>query len=513
MKKLLYLFILTIALGGCHRDSHHYLKQAKDLWAVNLDSATRHLERIDSSKLNSEALIDFYYMRMFTLRYQKELGKEKADSITRMLVGHYPEGHERAFMARIIRTFCCIHVLDDYAQADSLLIAVRPLMGSRNDSTMWYNYKIGHKYRMGEVDSAIHYQKETLRLRLSEESYAYGKLGSFYQEKQMNDSAIHFYFHALQTDSARYTYQYCYKVLELLRGLKEYDKAKQYIQGLRKRMKRADIPYINLMEGDLWMELHQPDSAMKHFLIASETGNDYITSEAYERLALLMEDSRMLNPALEKHIQSVLLKNRLRQSYENEQDTRDFEALKLKNELNELKVKQQSYVIVILALGASILLLVGGFVIYLLHRKRNRLVQENLILKQQEELSALREKEALLREKDARMREELFRRVRIENLQDGKHIQHISDADWKEIHLMLESTYPDFLTNLRQSFPTLAEKDINFCCLVKINMSLQNLADMYCISINSVSRRKLRLKEKLGIDKEDSLSKFLNRFV
>lgn len=78
---------------------------------------------------------------------------------------------------------------------------------------------------------------------------------------------------------------------------------------------------------------------------------------------------------------------------------------------------------------------------------------------------------------------------------------------------MLESTYPGFITNLRQSFPTLAEKDINFCCLVKINMSLQNLADMYCISINSVSRRKLRLKEKLGIDKEDSLSKFLNRFA
>ena len=176
-------------------------------------------------------------------------------------------------------------------------------------------------------------------------------------------------------------------------------------------------------------------------------------------------------------------------------------------------MKQQSYVIVILALGASILLLVGGFVIHLLHRKRKRLMEENLLLKQQEELSALREKEALLREKDAKMREELFRRVRIENLKDGKHIQQISDADWKEIHLMLESTYPGFLPNLRQSFPALSEKELNFCCLVKINMSLQNLADIYCISINSVSRRKLRLKEKLGIDKEDSLSKFLNRFV
>ena len=422
MKRLIYLFIVTMALGGCHRETPSRIQQVK---------------------------------------------------------------------------------------ADSTPI----LTDKREDSLNWYGYQVFHKRKSGDTDSAIHYLKEAIRLRLTQSSRAYGQLGEIYQGKQMNDSAIHYYFLALQKDTTRSAYWYCGRVLGLLHSLKEYDLAKQYIQGLRKQMKRSDIPYVNLIEGDLWMELHQPDSAMKHYLIASETGNDYITSVAYERMALLMEEKQSLSSALDKHIQSIETKNNLRNGYTFQQDTRDFEALKMKNELNELKVKQQSYVIVILALGASILLLVGGFVIYLLHRKRNRLVQENLILKQQEELSALREKEALLREKDARMREELFRRVRIENLKDGKHIQHISDADWKEIHLMLESTYPGFLPNLRQSFPALSEKELNFCCLVKINMSLQNLADIYCISINSVSRRKLRLKEKLGIDKEDSLSKFLNRFV
>ena len=422
MKRLIYLFIVTMALGGCHRETPSRIQQVK---------------------------------------------------------------------------------------ADSTPI----LTDKREDSLNWYGYQVFHKRKSGDTDSAIHYLKEAIRLRLTQSSRAYGQLGEIYQGKQMNDSAIHYYFLALQKDTTRSAYWYCGRVLGLLHSLKEYDLAKQYIQGLRKQMKRSDIPYVNLIEGDLWMELHQPDSAMRHYLIASETGNDYITSVAYERMALLMEEKQSLSSALDKHIQSIETKNNLRNGYTFQQDTRDFEALKMKNELNELKVKQQSYVIVILALGASILLLVGGFAIYLLHRKRNRLVQENLILKQQEELSALREKEALLREKDARMREELFRRVRIENLKDGKHIQHISDADWKEIHLMLESTYPGFLPNLRQSFPALSEKELNFCCLVKINMSLQNLADIYCISINSVSRRKLRLKEKLGIDKEDSLSKFLNRFV
>ena len=401
----------------------------------------------------------------------------------------------------------------EQTEEDSLDIPVLSPTSTKQDSLNWYGYQVYQKHKSGEADSAIHYLKEVIRLRLAYSSRTYAHLAQIYQEKQMNDSAIHYYFLALQKDTTRSAYFYCGRVLELLHSLKEYDLAKQYIQGLRKQMKRSDIPYINLIEGDLWMELHQPDSAMKHYLIASETGNDYITSVAYERLALLMEEKQSLSSALDKHIQSIETKNNLRNGYTFQQDTRDFEALKMKNELNELKVKQQSYIILILGLGAFILLLCGSFTIYLLHRKRKHLMQENLMLKQQEELSSLREKEALLREKDARMREELFRRIRIvKDLEEGNRV-HIADEDWKDIHVMLESTYPGFLANLRENFPALSEKELNFCCLVKMSMSLQQLADIYCISINSVSRRKLRLKEKLGIGKEDSLSKFLNRFV
>ena len=401
----------------------------------------------------------------------------------------------------------------EQTEEDSLDIPVLSPTSTKQDSLNWYGYQVYHKRKSGEADSAIHYLKEVIRLRLAYSSRTYAHLAQIYQEKQMTDSAIHYYFLALQKDTTRSAYFYCGRVLELLHSLKEYDLAKQYIQGLRKQMKRSDIPYINLIEGDLWMELHQPDSAMKHYLIASETGNDFITSVAYERLALLMEEKRTLDAALDKHIQSIDVKNNLKYDYAHEHDTRDFETLKLKNELNELKVKKQSYIILILGLGAFILLLCGSFTIYLLHRKRKHLMQENLMLKQQEELSSLREKEALLREKDARMREELFRRIRIvKDLEEGNRV-HVSDADWKDIHVMLESTYPGFLANLRENFPALSEKELNFCCLVKMSMSLQQLADIYCISINSVSRRKLRLKEKLGIGKEDSLSKFLNRFV
>ena len=110
------------------------------------------------------------------------------------------------------------------------------------------------------------------------------------------------------------------------------------------------------------------------------------------------------------------------------------------------------------------------------------------------------------------MREELFKRMNVFEKLSGteKHIQ-LSDTDWKEIQLMLDSGYNDFTKKLRTHFPMLSEKDINFCCLVKINMSIQSLTDIYCISKNSISRRKLRLKEKMEIEEGITLDEFLNR--
>ena len=213
------------------------------------------------------------------------------------------------------------------------------------------------------------------------------------------------------------------------------------------------------------------------------------------------------------------VRNDIYMSMDNKHNTQSFEALKIKNQLNELKVERQRHVILILGLALLVFVLIGSFVFYLFHRKRMaeraRLMQENVMLKQQEELSNLREKEALLREKDARMREELFKRMnvfkKLSDTEKEKHIQ-LSDTDWKELQLMLDSGYNGFAQKLRTGFPMLSEKDINFCCLVKINMSIQNLTDIYCISKNSVSRRKLRLKEKLGIGEGDTLDEFLKEF-
>ena len=322
----------------------------------------------------------------------------------------------------------------------------------------------------------------------------------------LTDSLLHQYSLVLEANESPEIYKYAVRMVNLIGHTQDTAIARKYLQKLRQFMKRTDIPFVNLIEGDIWMQLHQPDSALKHYRVAADGNNLHLAALAYERMGAWSEANRQPDQAFQLYHKAMDRKASLISSVFLEKEEYDYAQLQRENQLNKLKVERQQYFILILLLSAFIILMAGGITIYYFYRK-------NQTLKQQEELNSLRVKEAVLREKDAMLREELLKRIHVaDKLQEDGHI-NLSDADWKDIRLMLDSTYPDFTRKLQSNFPTLTEKDINFCCLVKINMNLQSLANIYCISGNSVSRRKLRLKEKLGIDKDESLSKFLSRFA
>lgn len=518
MKKLLYLFLTCLLLAGC-RGNRHYLDKVDALWGVDYDSVQYYLLKVDSASLSSDEQLDYQYFRMMTsYAYLMSMEGRQLDSIIQIFKEHYPAGHQRAFRSRQIELAYYFNRKDVPHKVDSLVDALKRFILTPKDSSRWYSYKVQSKWNLGEKDSALHYIKEAMKSRLWENGYAYEQQALVHRMNGQPDSAITYYIKAMEQDSTLNVFSLDRQVLEMLVELKDVRKALGYLEEVRKRMKRADIPYYHLIRGDYWMEMHEPDSAMKHYRIATETGNGFMAAQAYERMGAIAEARQANEETFRMYHNARRVWDDIYFSLENKRSALDFEALKMKNQLNELKVERQKHVIVILGLALLVLALIGGFVLYLTHRKRvnerNRLMQENVMLKQQEELSSLREKQALLREKDARMREELFKRMhvfeKLSGTEEEKHIQ-LSDTDWKEIQLMLDSGYDDFTKKLRARFPTLSEKDINFCCLVRINMSIQSLTDIYCISKNSVSRRKLRLKEKLGIDKDDSLATFLEQ--
>ncbi len=342
------------------------------------------------------------------------------------------------------------------------------------------------------------------------------------------DSAIVRYRKAMEaSQDVRDAFVYGDMVIELLLQEERYAEALEVARCWRQSIKRLDIPYYNFLMGELHLQLHHLDSARHYFDIAAQSANEFIASEARTRLSELSEAEGDVEQTFNLyHTANKNLFN-LSSSLKNVENTRAFEALKLRNEVNELKVTRQRQVIIILTLGLSLVVLTGGFVMYIVHRRRlterQRFLQENTLLKQQEEFAALREQEALSREREACMREELFKRMAVFTklpLPDreqadaaSNHLRiQLTDADWADLRLMLDNTYPNFSQRLAKDFPDLTERDLRLCCLVKINVSLQSLADIYCISKNSVSRRKLRLKEKMGIADGQTLDEFLTVF-
>lgn len=519
MRKLLYLFLTCLLLAGC-RGNRYYLDKVEALWGVDYDSVQYYLLKVDSASLSPDEQLDYQYFRMMTsYAYLMSMDGRQLDSIIQIFKGHYPVGHQRAFRSRQIELAYYFNRKDVPHKVDSLVDALKRFILTPKDSSRWYSYKVQSKWNLDEKDSALHYIKEAMKFGLWEDGYAYEQQALVHRVNGQPDSAITYYIKAMEQDSTQNVFSLDRQVLEILVELKDVRQALGYLEEVRKRMKRADVPYYHLMKGDYWLAMHESDSAMRHYRIATETGNAFMAMQAYERMGMIAESRLADEETFRMYHNALRVWNDIYFSLESKRSIHDFEALQMKNQLSELKVERQKHVIAILGLMLLVLVLTGSFVLYLIHRRRvnerNRLLQENVMLKQQEELSSLREKQALMREKDARMREELFKRMQVfEKLSETekeKHIQ-LSDTDWKEIQLMLDSGYDDFTKKLRMKFPMLSEKDINFCCLVKINMSIQSLTDIYCISKNSVSRKKLRLKEKMGIGEGETLDEFLGRF-
>ena len=141
--------------------------------------------------------------------------------------------------------------------------------------------------------------------------------------------------------------------------------------------------------------------------------------------------------------------------------------------------------------------------------------QENRLLRQAEELGRLREKAN-------RLREQLIRKMSVfqklpslnDELKENDKAIAISEREWKEIRMLMDTEYDQFTERLQRIVPELNVSELNFCCLLKINVSMHDLANIYCINKASVSRRKQRLKEKIGDDllHGQTLDDFLQRF-
>ena len=63
-----------------------------------------------------------------------------------------------------------------------------------------------------------------------------------------------------------------------------------------------------------------------------------------------------------------------------------------------------------------------------------------------------------------------------------------------------------FISNLKKRYQSLSDDDIQMCMFILIGLSNEDMANIYCITINSMKRKLYSFKEKMGItDKDQSV--------
>ena len=375
--------------------------------------------------------------------------------------------------------------------------------------------------------------------------YSLINLGEAYQNNSNNETSIVHYSEALPLAEKKGDIEAQRIILNHLSSL--YETINNYTKALEYNKKSHDlginrsyVPTMNLAKAILFEKQHIYDSAYHYAQIAIK-GNDALVADVaysllsdwekrqghfYEALGYRKKMDDMLE-SFNSNIQSA----GLQQKYQKE---------KLENENNQLKIKQKEKDILLLFILLTVLLVTAAVYVYYLRQKKKlaeqertiqeellktrsyQLEQENLLLKQAKEISLLREKEALLRES-------LIRRINLFNKIPSLSSNEVSveeitkklsqkirftENDWNELTQGINDVYPNFIHRLQQTFQQIDEDNLRFCCLVKININLQDLSDIYCLSKSAITKKKYRLKkDTFGItDSTMSLDDFLRDF-
>jgi hypothetical protein len=80
---------------------------------------------------------------------------------------------------------------------------------------------------------------------------------------------------------------------------------------------------------------------------------------------------------------------------------------------------------------------------------------------------------------------------------------------WGDFKLLFDQTDPEFLPALARKFPLLTTIDLKYCCYVKMNMTNDDIKNVFGISLESVRTHKYRLKKKLALARDKDLRNYL----
>jgi hypothetical protein len=283
--------------------------------------------------------------------------------------------------------------------------------------------------------------------------------------------------------------------------------------------------------------MNERDSARFYLQRTVESSDDeYITVMAYRYLSDLYKIEGNNEQAYYKLLNHRSLFEDKERKLDSEILYHKYQESILQNENNELKLAKNKREIYLLTIALLVLVVFIFLWFFYLKEKKKKDVKEQMQREQylkdqahiaEKENQLLKQENELiqLRGKAAGMRESIFRKMSVSEKipsldntnsrnQDSNRRISLNEKDWIELIQTVDDAYNGFASRLKKEYQDLSVDDIGFCCLLKINVSMQDLADIYCISKAGITKKKTRMKkEKFKIEKQTpDLDGFLSTF-
>lgn len=87
-----------------------------------------------------------------------------------------------------------------------------------------------------------------------------------------------------------------------------------------------------------------------------------------------------------------------------------------------------------------------------------------------------------------------------------------SETEWSSFVELFNTLHPLFFSRLEKAYPDLSNTELRLAALIKLRLSLKEIAEVVNITPASVKQARYRLKKKLDLAQEQDLAKFLYEF-
>jgi len=318
---------------------------------------------------------------------------------------------------------------------------------------------------------------------------------------------------------------------------KDYKKAKKYLTGVVPYLEKIGNGFqtsVNYYMGELYSETNMTDSAI-YFYRKSLTAIDSLQNNLKLKPVVLESLARKYaktgqNRKAFEYMQDAKI---LSDSLFNTQSKQNKDLFEIKNRYKEdllkkekefstqnqlLQISNKARTRLRLLVGLIVLLAIIALFTIRLRSKMKQMVYEKVLNDEKNEaILDVKNKELTVNalqmiEKEQAVKE-LLDTVMTKSPDTYKILhrkyKQRSKIIWEDFDLRFTQTNDQFYRRLVELYPDLTPTDLKHCALIKLNFDSKEMSQLLGISVNSVHMARSRIRKKLGLNREDSLSSHL----